>query len=746
MLTKSINIMKRACQILTQKEMIISEHHVLPLKNIKFKHMKRLAVLLITLIFATSCNQQSMQKPNIEAPSTAKKAKVFNNHDDQRTDDYYWLNERENPEVLAYLEAENAYYDTLTSHTKAFQKTLFEEMKARIKKDDESVPYKKNGYFYMTRYVKEGQYPIYSRKEKTLEADEEILFDGNEMAKGHDYFQLAGLNISPNNRFAAFGVDTVSRRQYNIQIKDLKTGKIYPEIIKNTTGGSVWANDNKTLYYTQKNPTTLRSEKIFKHILGTDPSQDVELFFEADDTFGVSVSKTKSDKYIIIGSYSTLSSEFQYLNANNPNDNFKIFQAREKNLEYSISHYKDHFYVLTNADKAKNFKIMKTPETATSKDNWVEVIAQRDDVLLEDMSLFKDYMVIEERSNGLNKIRIKGWDNAADYYLPFEEETYSAYVYANPEFDTDIIRYGYNSLTTPASVIDFNMLDKSSEIKKEQEVLGGKFKKENYTSQRLWAPTHDGKKVAISMVHHKNTQLTKETPILLYAYGSYGYTIDPNFSTSRLSLLDRGFVFAIAHIRGGQYLGRQWYENGKLLKKKNTFTDFIECGKYLIEQEYTSEKHLYAEGGSAGGLLMGAIVNMSPETFNGVIAAVPFVDVVTTMLDDSIPLTTGEYDEWGNPNDKVYYDYIKSYSPYDNVAKHDYPNMLVTTGLHDSQVQYFEPAKWVAKLREFKTDSNLLLMRINMDAGHGGASGRFDVLKEVAREQAFLLDLEGINE
>jgi len=685
-----------------------------------------------------------MQKSNIPTPKVAKKTKVFELHGDKRADDYYWLNDRENPEVIAYLEAENTYYDTLTAHTRQFQKSLFEEMKSRIKEDDESVPYKKNSYYYITRFEIGGQYPIYSRKENSLEADEEIMFNVNELAKGYDYYNLRGINVSPNNKLVAFAVDTLSRRQYNIQIKNLKTGEIYPEIIKNTSGSSVWANDNETLYYTQKNPTTLRGEKIFKHTLGTDPSEDVEIFFEADDTFGVYVTKTKSEKYILIGSYSTLSSEFQYLNADKPNEKFEMFQAREKDLEYDISHYGDDFYILTNADAATNFKVMKTPEKATSKENWTEVIAQRDDVLLEDMSLFKDYMVLEERSDGLNKIRIRPWDTTDDYYLPFAEETYSAYVYANPEFETNVLRYGYNSLTTPSSVIDFNMLDKTSEVKKEQEVLGGKFDKANYTSQRLWVTARDGKKVAISMVHHKDTKLSQETPILLYAYGSYGYTIDPNFSTSRLSLLDRGFVFAIAHVRGGQYLGRQWYENGKLLHKKNSFTDFIDCGKYLIEHNYTSDEHLYAEGGSAGGLLMGAIVNMSPELFNGVIAAVPFVDVITTMLDDSIPLTTSEYDEWGNPNEKNYYEYMKSYSPYDNVVAHEYPHMLVTTGLHDSQVQYFEPAKWVAKLREFKTDKNVLLMHTNMEAGHGGASGRFDVLKEIAREHAFLLDLEGI--
>lgn len=707
--------------------------------------MNKVLLFVFSLILATSCNQITMPKQNIKAPTLAKKAKEFNNHGDKRIDNYYWLNERENPDVIAYLNAENAYYDTLTAHTKAFQKELFEEMKARIKKDDESVPYKKRGYYYITRYVKGGQYPIYSRKKESLEADEEILFDVNKMAKGFDYYQLGGLSVSTNNRYIAFAVDTVSRRQYNIQIKDLQTGELFPEIIKNTTGGCVWANDNKTLFYTQKNPTTLRSEKIFKHVLGTDASKDVEIYHEKDDTFGVFVSKSKSEDYLFIGSYSTLSTEYQYLDANKPNDKFSLFQARERDLEYNLSHYKDHFYILTNKDKATNFKLMKTSIHKTSKENWIDVIPHRKDVLLEDFSIFKDYMVLEERNNGLNTIRIKRWDKKADYYLPFKEETYAASVYANPEFDTETLRYSYNSLTTPASVIDFNMKDKSFEIKKEQEVLGGKFDKKNYTSQRLWATARDGKKVAVSIVHHKNTKLTKDTPILLYAYGSYGYTIDPRFSTTRLSLLDRGFVFAIAHIRGSEYLGRQWYEDGKLLHKKNTFTDFIDCGKFLIEKNYTTSAHLYAEGGSAGGLLMGAIVNMSPQTFKGVIAAVPFVDVLTTMLDDSIPLTTGEYDEWGNPNDKVYYDYMKSYSPYDNVVAQSYPNMLVTTGLHDSQVQYFEPAKWVAKLREFKTDKNQLLLYTNMEAGHGGASGRFDALKEVAREHAFLLDLEGIN-
>jgi oligopeptidase B len=706
--------------------------------------MKKLILLVISLILAVSCNKKSMKQTKIKAPTVSKKPKVFTNHSDKRIDDYYWLNERENPDVIAYLNAENIYYEEMTEDTKAFQKDLFQEMKARIKKDDESVPFKKNRYYYITRFIKDGQYPIYSRKKENLQAKEEIIFDVNKMASGFDYYKLGGFNISPNNNFAAYGVDTVSRRQYNIRIKDLKTGKIYPEVIKNTTGSSVWANDNKTLFYTQKNPETLRSERIFKHILGTDPKEDIEVYYEADDTFSVSVGKTKSEKYILIHSYSTLSTEFQYLNADNPNEDFKLFQKRERNLEYGVAHFQNYFYILTNKDKAANFKLMQTLENKTSKEFWIDIIPHRKETLLEDISIFKEYLVLEERTNGLNTIRIKPWDGKADYYLPFKEEAYSAYVYANPEFDTDILRYEYNSLTTPSSVIDFNMKDQSFEIKKEQEVLGGKFNKENYVSQRLWATAKDGKKVAISMVRHKNTQLTEQTPILLYAYGSYGYTIDPNFSTTRLSLLDRGFVYAIAHIRGSQYLGRAWYEDGKLLHKKNTFTDFIDCANFLIESKFTSPKHLYAEGGSAGGLLMGAVINMAPKTFHGVIAAVPFVDVVTTMLDDSIPLTTGEYDEWGNPNNKEYYEYIKSYSPYDNVKAQSYPNLLVTTGLHDSQVQYFEPAKWVAKLRELKTDDNVLLLHTDMETGHGGASGRFDVLKEIAREHAFVFNLEGI--
>ena len=703
-------------------------------------------VLGITLIFANACKKEDMKKDkNILPPKAEKIAKELKIHGDVRIDNYYWLNERENPKVIDFLNAENKYYEDQTSHTKKFQEDLFEEMKGRIKEDDESVPYKKNGYFYITRYETGKQYPIHTRKKGDLKAKEEIIFDVNKMAEGHDYYALSGLNISENNILAAFAVDTISRRQYDMQFKNLETGEIYPEVIKNTTGGSAWANDNKTVFYTKKDPVTLRSDKIYKHVLGTDASDDVLVFEEKDDTFGTFAYKTKSSKYIIIGSFSTLSSEYRFLDADTPNKAFTVLQAREHDLEYSISHYQDNFYILTNKDDAKNFKLMKTSVAKTQKENWVDVIPHRDDTLLEGVSVFKDYLVLEERTNGLNKIRIKRWDDTKDYDLPINEETYSISVSSNPEFDTDILRYGYSSFTTPNSVIDFNMKDKSFEILKEQEILGGKFNKDNYKSERLWATARDGKKVAISIVYNKNTKIDKNTPILLYAYGSYGYTLEDRFSSVRLSLLDRGFVYAAAHIRGSEYLGRNWYEDGKMFHKKNTFIDFVDAAKFLITEGYTSSEHLYAEGGSAGGLLMGAIVNMNPELFHGVIAAVPFVDVVTTMLDDSIPLTTGEYDEWGNPNNKDSYEYMLSYSPYDQVKSHAYPNMLVTTGLHDSQVQYFEPAKWVAKLREMKTDDNKLLLYTNMETGHGGASGRFDALKEVARDYSFLFDLEGID-
>ena len=694
-----------------------------------------------------------MKSTDAKPPIAKIKPTRLEKHGDVRVDNYFWMRlsdeqkaaaikDEQTENVIAYLEAENKYYNTIVGYTNNFQEHLFQEMKGRIKEDDSSVPYKNNGYFYNTRYEVGKQYPIYSRKKGSLDAAEEILFDVNEMAKDFDYYQLGGLNVSPNNKLVVFATDTVSRRQYFLRIKNLETGKIYDDIIENTTGGSVWANDNKTIFYTKKNPVTLRSEKIFRHVLGTPTSEDVEVYHEKDDTFGTYVTKSKSKKYIIISSFATMTSESRYLDADTPTGNFTIIQPRLKNVEYNVSHYKDHFYFLTNKDGATNFKLMKTSVHQTSVAHWEDVIPHRKETLLEDFSIFSDYLVLEERTNGLHKIRIKRWDDTKDYYLPFKEETYAVGVYGNPEFDTDIIRYSYNSFTSPSAVIDFNMTTRAKEIKKQQEVLGGKFKQENYKSKRVWATVRDGKKVAISLVYHKDTPLNENTPLLQYAYGSYGHTISDRFSTTRLSLLDRGFVYALAHVRGSEYLGREWYEDGKMLNKKNTFYDFIDCSQFLIDHNYTSPKHLYAMGGSAGGLLMGAIVNIKPELYHGIIAAVPFVDVVSTMLDDSIPLTTGEYDEWGNPNHKEFYDYIKSYSPYDNVAKKAYPNILVTTGFHDSQVQYWEPAKWVAKLRALKTDTNLLFLDTNMETGPGGASGRFESLKETAKEYTFLLALE----
>lgn len=710
--------------------------------------MKNRLLLLFscfTFVVGNSQNINSKMQEKNTPPIAKRIPHKLEKHGHVRNDEYYWLNDRENPEVIDYLNKENDYYNKETANTVDFQKDLFEEMKSRIKEDDQSVPYLYNGYYYITRHEKGKDYPIYSRKKGSLEAKEEILFDCNELAKGQSYFQLGGLSISEDNKWAAFSVDLVSRRQYTLQFKNLETNEILPTKIINTSGGATWAADNKTVFYSRNDEVTLRTDKIFKHKLGSDSSDDQLVFFEKDETFHCNIYKSKSQKYLIIESGSTLTSEYQTLLANDPNGKFKVFQKRTRGLEYSISHYGDSFYILTNKDKATNFKLMKTNENSASKENWVDLIPHDKDVLLEKIDIFKDYLVVSERSNGLSKIKIMPWKGEA-YFLPFEIETYTAYTTSNVDFNTEILRYGYQSMATPASVIDFNMRTKTKTILKEQEVQGGKFDKNNYEEKRIWATATDGTKVPISIVYRKGIKNDENNPLLLNAYGSYGYSSEPYFSTSNLSLLDRGFILGIAHVRGGEDLGRQWYEDGKLLKKKNTFTDFIDCTKFLISEKYTSSQHMYAEGGSAGGLLMGAVANMAPELYNGIISQVPFVDVVTTMLDDSIPLTTGEYDEWGNPNEKKYYDYMLSYSPYDNVKEQDYPNLYVSTGLHDSQVQYWEPAKWVAKLRLLKTNDKKLFLDTNMEAGHGGASGRFEALKELAKEFIFLLDLEGIKQ
>jgi len=706
---------------------------------------KSILIFTSLLMFSWACSNKKNEQITMKPPVAKKVPKELTIHGHTRIDNYYWLNERENPEVIDYLNAENAYTKAVMKHTEDFQKKLFDEIVGRIKQTDESVPYKENGYWYYVRFEESKQYPIYCRKKETMQAKEEVMLNGNEMAEGTSYFQIGGMSISTDNKLLAYGIDTVSRRKYTLYVKNLETGELLKTKIENTTGGVTWANDNKTFFYSTKEELTLRSDKIWRHALDKENEKDVMVFFEKDDTFSTYIYKTKSKKYLIIGSQSTLSTEVRILAADKPYGEFNIFEPRKRDLEYSISHFEDRFYITTNADGAKNFKLMQTPENKTGKANWTEVIATRSDVLLEGVELFKNYMVVQERSKALNQLRIINMQTKEEHYLDFGEPVYSAGVSINPDFETEILRYEYTSLTTPNSTFDYNMSSKQKTLLKEQEVVGG-YDKSQYKTERLFATAADGTKIPVSIVYKKGLKKDGKSPMLLYAYGSYGYSMEPYFTSTRLSLLDRGFSFAIAHIRGGQELGRQWYEDGKLLKKKNTFTDFNDCAEFLVKEKFTSPQHLYAEGGSAGGLLMGAIANMRPDLYNGILAAVPFVDVVTTMLDETIPLTTGEFDEWGNPKVKEYYDYMLSYSPYDQVKAQNYPNMLVTTGLHDSQVQYFEPAKWVAKLREMKTDNNMLIMDIDMTSGHGGASGRFDRYKTTALEYAFLLNLEGILE
>jgi oligopeptidase B len=692
--------------------------------------------------------KQEYKWPVVTAPVAEQKEYETGMHGDLRNDEYYWMGDffRAGPDsdlVVKYLNEENDYTETMMADTNKLQSDLFTEMKSRIKETDESVPVFSNGYFYYTRSEEGQQYFKYCRKKGSLSAPEEMLLDVDLMAKDHAYYSVSGFNISPDNRLLAYGVDTVSRRQYTIHIKDLETGELLSDTIFPTSGSSEWGNDNKTLFYTATNPKTLLSEKIKRHKLGTNENEDVVVYTEEDNSNYIGVGKTKSEQFIVIASSATMSSEYRILNADTPEGDFAIFQPRMKDVLYDIEHQNDKFLIVTNKD-ALNFRLMETPLDKTRVENWKEVIANRDDVLLEGIDVFKDFLVVTERKNGLLQLRIRNNENGKEHYVDFGEPAYAAYTGSNPEFNTTTLRYIYTSLTTPNSVYDYDMETRSKELKKRQEIVGG-YEPADYVTERLYATSYDGLQIPISLVYKNGFEKNGESPLLLYAYGSYGNSMDAGFSSNRLSLLNRGFVFAIAHVRGGQEMGRQWYEDGKLFRKKNTFDDFISCGEYLIKQNYTSPAHLYAEGGSAGGLLMGAVANMRPDLWNGIIADVPFVDVVTTMLDESIPLTTNEFDEWGNPKEKAFYDYMKSYSPYDNVRPANYPHMLVTTGLHDSQVQYFEPAKWVARLRRLKTDSNVLLLKTNMEAGHGGASGRFEYLKEIALQYAFMFALEGID-
>ena len=711
----------------------------------RIKNIFLLAGILFALSFSSiGCGKATTPSEDIKPPIAKIVPMELTAHGHTRIDNYYWLNQRENPGVLAYLDAENAYKKAAMTHTDNFQETLFQEIVGRIKKTDMSVPSKDQGYYRYTRYEGDGEYPIYCRKKGSLDAEEEIVLNVNDMAQGYDYFSVASYSTSPNNNLIAYGVDTISRRLYTLYFMDLTTRKIFDEQIPNTSGRAAWANDNKTVFYMMKDTTTLRSYKVMKHKIGTPVSEDQEIYVENDETFGTSVYKTKSKKYMIISSSQTLSSEYRFLDADNPDGQFQIIQPREKDHEYDVDHFQDKFYITTNWN-AKNFRLMETPVDKTTKENWKEVIPHRENVYLQGIEIFKDYLVVGERKDGLRQIRVIRWDDRSDYYLDFDEKAYTSYISSNPAFDTHLLRFSYTSLTTPSSIYDFNMDTKEKELLKQEEVVGD-FDSDNYVTERHFATAQDGTKVPISLVYKKGLEKDGNNPLLLSGYGSYGSSRDPSFSSVRLSLLDRGFVYAIPHIRGGAEMGYYWYEEGKLFNKKNTFTDFIDCAEYLIEQKFTNPDKMFAMGGSAGGLLMGAVVNMRPDLWKGILAGVPFVDVITTMLDDSIPLTSGEWDEWGDPRKKDYYDYMLSYSPYDNVEAKDYPAMLVTTGYHDSQVQYFEPAKWVAKLRALKTNDTPLIFHINMEGGHGGVSGRFRRHRETSLEYAFMLDLVGIRE
>ncbi|WP_225555141.1 S9 family peptidase [Sphingobacterium bovistauri] len=708
--------------------------------------------MIILSMAVVSCSQKAEKDPVTWPAAQAPVADIKPHnriiHGDTVVDNYYWLNDffkkgSDSSNVVKYLEAENAYTKQMMAGTEDFQQKLFEEMKGRIKEKDESVPYFFNGYYYYNRTDEGKQYYKYCRKKSSLDAVEEVLLDVDKMAEGKPYYAIGGVSISPDNKLLVYGVDEVSRREYVLHVKNLETGEIYKDKITRTSGGATWAADNKTFFYTAKNAVTLLSEKIKRHALGTDESKDVVVYDEKDNTNYIGVGKSKDGKYIFIQSQNTMSSEVRYLGADNPNGEFKLFQPRMKDVIYSVTPLADKFLIVSNADGALNFKVSEAPLDKTTKENWKDFIPHRKDVLVQGLDEFKEFLVVSERKNGLTNLSIRNLKDNSVHDLDFGEAAFTVYPSVNREYDTDVVRYGYTSMVTPSSTFDYNMKTKDKTLLKQQEVLGG-YDTEQYVTERTFATATDGTKVPISLVYKNGTKKDGSAPLYLYAYGSYGSSMDPTFSSARLSLLDRGFIYAIAHIRGGEEMGRQWYEDGKMMKKINTFTDFIDCGKYLIENKYTSKGHLYAEGGSAGGLLMGAVINMAPDLWNGVIAAVPFVDVVNTMLDDSIPLTTNEYDEWGNPNNKEAYDYMKSYSPYENIEAKEYPNMLVTTGLHDSQVQYFEPAKWVAKLRTMKTGNNVLMLKTDMDFGHGGASGRFDYLKDQALEWAFILKLEGI--
>lgn len=699
--------------------------------------------LAFPLVFLMACDTTTTRTPDTEAaepapPVAKREAKRLAAHGHERIDHYYWLRDREDAQVIDYLKAENRYLEAVMADTAELRETLYREIRGRIKEDDSTAPYRHDDYWYYARYEEGGEYPIYARRRGSMEAPEEVLLDVNALAEGQPFTQVAGLSVSPDHRLLAYAVDHVGRRIYTLRVKNLETGETLDTEIEGVSPGAQWAADNRSLFYTRKDPVTLRSHAVWRHTLGE--SEDALVFEETDEAYLVYLTKTKSRRYIGIVSSSTLSTEYNLVDAEAPREPPTVFNPRRRDHEYHVDHDPGGFYVYTNLD-AKNFRLMKTAPGRTAEAHWEEVVAHRPEVLLENFELFAGRLVLQEKFEGLTRIAVIERASGERREIDFGEAAYSADLGTNYEYDTEWLRYTYESLTTPDSEYDYDMSSGEKVLVKQDEVLGG-YDPAQYRSERIAVTARDGARVPVSLVYRRGTPLDGSAPLVQYAYGSYGYSIDPGFSYSRVSLLDRGFIYAIAHVRGGSDLGRAWYEAGKLEHKKNTFTDFVDCSVALVERGYTSPDRLYAWGGSAGGLLMGAIVNMRPDLYHGVVAEVPFVDVITTMLDDSIPLTTGEYDEWGNPNEEAAYRYILSYSPYDNVERRDYPNMLVTTGLHDSQVQYWEPAKWVAKLRHVGHGDNLLLLKTNMEAGHGGASGRFEAIREIALEYAFLLKLE----
>lgn len=711
------------------------------------KVTKTLVLSALSMFVLTACNntQNSITGESVDAVAPVAKKIPFEmvSHGHKRIDNYYWMRDdkREDPEILAHLEAENAYTEAKLKHTETLQNTLFEEIKGRIVKDDQSVPVKRGNYYYSNAVTGDNEYPVYTRATDLKGSNQQIMLDVNKLAKEHDYFSVGGMSVSENDKLLAYGEDTLSRRVYTIRIKNLETGDYLDDVIKGTSGNVVWGNDNNFFYYIKKDAQTLLGYQVYRHVLGTEQSQDELVYEEKDKSYYTYISKSKDGELVYIHHSSTEAKGVSVLDASNPNATAKRFIPREAKHEYSIAKHNDDFYITTNLN-AVNFRLMKVDETKMGdKRHWQEVIPARDDVKLEDIVLFDNHLVYQERKNGLSQFTVRKLATGKEYNLAFKDSAFSAGMYGNNDLDNTKVRMYYASMTTPSSVFEFDLENGEKTVLKEQQVLGD-FNSDNYVSERIMITARDGKEVPVSLVYHKDKFKKDGTnPLYQYGYGSYGATFDPSFSSSRLSLLDRGFVFAIAHIRGSQMLGRPWYEDGKKLTKQNTFNDFIDVTKSLVKQGYGAKDKVFAVGGSAGGLLMGAVINQAPELYRGVAAHVPFVDVVTTMLDESIPLTTNEYNEWGNPNDKTYYDYMLSYSPYDQVKNQSYPNLLVTTGLHDSQVQYFEPMKWVAKLREYKTDNNLLLFKTDMEAGHGGASGRFKRLHDTALEYAFFIDL-----